>query len=110
MQDLEDAYNEVSVAAVPLLSGAGVKFKTIEPMIRGVPVVSTPLGAEGIGSAELYTAVTSDPEQFAAALIRALTKDPGERDRAASTRDWALDEFGRDAFRRSIEEIYLGAS
>ncbi|WP_371029244.1 glycosyltransferase [Pseudoclavibacter sp. JSM 162008] len=110
VQDLEDAYNEVSVAAVPLLSGAGVKFKTIEPMIRGVPVVSTPLGAEGIGSAELYTAVTSDPEQFAAALIRALTKDPGERDRAASTRDWALDEFGRDAFRRSIEEIYLGAS
>lgn len=110
VQDLEDAYDQVSVAAVPLLSGAGVKFKTVEPMIRGIPVVSTPVGAEGIGSAELYTAVTSDPEQFAAALIRALTKDPGERARAASTRAWALEEFGREAFRRSIEEIYLGVS
>jgi len=37
---------------VPLLSGGGMRVKILEAMALGVPVVSTPLGATGIGAAD----------------------------------------------------------
>ena len=41
-------YEEAVAAVVPLLSGAGTRLKILEAMAAGVPVVSTPLGAEGL--------------------------------------------------------------
>lgn len=41
-------FEAADIGVVPLLSGAGVKLKTLEMLAAGVPVVSTPLGAEGI--------------------------------------------------------------
>lgn len=49
---VEDAIAELSratLAIVPLLSGSGTRLKIIEAWAAGVPVVSTPLGAEGLG-------------------------------------------------------------
>ncbi len=44
-------YEEAVAAVVPLLSGAGTRLKILEAMAAGVPVVSTPLGAEGLAIA-----------------------------------------------------------
>jgi glycosyltransferase involved in cell wall biosynthesis len=44
-------YEEALAAVVPLLSGAGTRLKILEAMAAGVPVVSTPLGAEGLAIA-----------------------------------------------------------
>ena len=36
------------LAVVPFLHGAGVKGKVIQSMMAGTPVVTTPVGAEGL--------------------------------------------------------------
>ena len=36
------------LSVVPLLHGAGVKRKVIQSMMAGTPVVTTPVGAEGL--------------------------------------------------------------
>ncbi|HEX3378382.1 MAG TPA: glycosyltransferase [Paraburkholderia sp.] len=41
-------FESADIGVVPLLSGAGVKLKTLEMLAAKVPVVSTPLGAEGV--------------------------------------------------------------
>ncbi|NML30777.1 glycosyltransferase [Paraburkholderia antibiotica] len=41
-------FESADIGVVPLLSGAGVKLKTLEMLAAKLPVVSTPLGAEGI--------------------------------------------------------------
>ncbi|CAB3704224.1 glycosyltransferase family 4 protein [Paraburkholderia rhynchosiae] len=41
-------FEAADLGVVPLLSGAGVKLKTLEMLAAQVPVVSTPLGAEGV--------------------------------------------------------------
>ena len=38
-----------SVMVVPIVSGGGTRLKVLEAMAAGVPVVSTPLGCEGLG-------------------------------------------------------------
>ena len=45
---------------VPLLSGAGIKVKTLEMLECGMPVISTPVGAEGIENDNLYVCDIKD--------------------------------------------------
>jgi glycosyltransferase involved in cell wall biosynthesis len=50
---VEDAVAELArakVAIVPVLAGSGTRVKIIEAWAAGVPVVSTPLGAEGLSA------------------------------------------------------------
>lgn len=44
------------IGVVPLLSGAGIKIKTLEMLQSGIPVVSTAVGAEGIDDPHLHIA------------------------------------------------------
>ncbi len=62
-----------AVYVVPLRVGGGTRFKVLEAMAQGLPLVSTPLGVEGIGvtdGQELRLAAT--PESFAAAVLELL--------------------------------------
>ena len=48
---VDDAVAELArarVAVVPLLAGSGTRFKILEAWAAGLPVVSTPFGAEGL--------------------------------------------------------------
>jgi glycosyltransferase involved in cell wall biosynthesis len=46
--DIRPFYSEAIAAIVPLRVGGGTRLKILEAMAAGVPVVSTPLGAEGL--------------------------------------------------------------
>lgn len=62
-------YEEADVAVVPVFTGSGTRMKIIEAMAHGRPVVSTPLGAEGLPiEAPLHFDMAADPASFAAAL------------------------------------------
>jgi len=85
---------------VPLLSGGGVRVKILEAMALGVPVVSTPLGASGIGAAdgaEILLAEGAGP--FADACATLLT----DRDRAI-----AVGRAGRRHVRTCFDATEIG--
>lgn len=42
-------FEECSVGIVPLTSGAGIKVKVLEMLEAKMPVISTPIGSEGVG-------------------------------------------------------------
>ncbi|HXJ44578.1 MAG TPA: glycosyltransferase [Bryobacteraceae bacterium] len=46
--DVRPYYRNALAAVVPLRTGGGTRLKILEAMAAGVPVVSTPLGAEGL--------------------------------------------------------------
>ena len=49
-------FERCAIGVVPLLRGAGIKLKTLEMLACGLPVLSTPIGAEGIeGSGDKMT-------------------------------------------------------
>lgn len=106
VEDLEDEYAIAAAVAVPLHRGAGVKFKTIEALVRTVPVVTTPVGAEGIGDSSRFAGFTDDPIVFAQALVDVLLRRSAAEDFAAATSSWAIKEFGFEQFRRETEASY----
>jgi glycosyltransferase involved in cell wall biosynthesis len=48
VEDPRKYFEAADIGVVPLLSGAGIKLKTLEMLAARLPVVSTPLGAEGV--------------------------------------------------------------
>jgi glycosyltransferase involved in cell wall biosynthesis len=68
---------------VPLRSGGGTRLKIIEAMALGRPVVSTPIGAEGLEVVDGQTILLAETAgQFADQLV-ALVNSPELRDRLA---------------------------
>lgn len=106
VDDLWQEYAQATVAVVPLLSGAGVKFKTIEALLAGTPVVATPVGAEGIAGEEKLTAVTNDPTAFTDAIIRVLLDPATAADKASAARTWAEQTYGIERFRSTVRNLY----
>ena len=46
--DVKPYYDQAVLAIVPLFTGGGTRLKVLEAFAAGVPVVSTPLGVEGL--------------------------------------------------------------
>ncbi|WOP20112.1 glycosyltransferase [Raineyella sp. LH-20] len=107
VDDLWGEYAQATLAVVPLLTGAGVKFKTIEALLAGTPVVSTTVGAEGIGDGAVLTAVTDDPAEFASAIIAVLHDASEAEHKAAASRRWAEGRYGQETFVEKVRSIYL---
>lgn len=64
------------LAVVPLLHGAGVKRKVIQSMMGGTPVVTTPVGAEGLDLVQgEHALIGADAADLAAGITRLLTDD-----------------------------------
>ncbi len=58
------------VFAAPLRFGAGVKGKIVHALSHGIPVVTTPVGAEGIFRAGEYDAIATTASDLAAQIVR----------------------------------------
>jgi glycosyltransferase involved in cell wall biosynthesis len=96
------------VSIVPLRVGGGTRLKIFEAMAAGAPVVSTTIGAEGLGVRDGDTIRLADsPEDFAAACI-ALLDDAAERERL---RDRALqmvtEQYSWEAVASAFEKLLI---
>ncbi|MDO5700982.1 MAG: glycosyltransferase [Bowdeniella nasicola] len=104
--DLEAVYGRADAVIVALHQGAGVKFKTVEALVRAIPVVSTETGAEGIGHRPTFAAITDDAQAFATALIAVLRHPEAAWRRAREGAPAVRAVFGPEAFAAEAARIY----
>lgn len=90
---LQSLYRRVQLAVVPLRYGAGVKGKVLEAVQQRVPLVTTPVGAEGIPEAASVMAIADTAEAFAAAVGRVLAGESEPLQRLARYADWLEAHF-----------------
>jgi len=60
VNDLEEYYAKCRVFVAPLRFGSGIKVKVVNALYRGIPVVTTPTGAESLELAHMNHAAVSD--------------------------------------------------
>lgn len=73
---LDDLYSKCSIFVNPMQHGAGIKLKTIEPLQKGLAVVSTPIGAEGTGlENEKHIMIAHSQENFIESVDRLLSNE-----------------------------------
>jgi glycosyltransferase involved in cell wall biosynthesis len=92
--DVRPSIAEAAVYVVPLRAGGGTRLKIFEAFAMARPVVSTTVGAEGLGIGPGKHYVAADrPAEFAGSVV-ALLRDPARRRQLG------------DAGRRLVESCY----
>ena len=107
VDDLGAEYAAAAVALVPVLQGAGVKFKTVEALCHGVPVVTTTVGAEGIEGGDLYAGLTDDPDGLATAIVEVLDSAAEAQRRSDQVQGWVQERYGRDRFAATVRSTWV---
>jgi len=95
VEDVREPLGRYAVFVCPILSGSGMRVKLLEAFAAGIPVVSTPLGAEGLAEKDgEICALAEDPAVFARKIVE-LFDDPDKagkmacraREQVVATRD-----------------------
>jgi sugar transferase (PEP-CTERM/EpsH1 system associated) len=107
VDDVRRYYDGAAVAIVPLRIGGGVRIKILEAMALGCPVLSTTIGAEGLGLTDGHDLMIADtPQALAAAAVRLLRDRTLRADLAARARATALQRFSWSAVGHTLEDVY----
>jgi len=76
VEDLQPLFDSSRLMLAPLRYGAGIKGKITQSLAVGLPVVTTPIGAEGLEDRdEQYMLVAEDPQELALQAIRICEDD-----------------------------------
>ena len=107
--DLDDAFGRAAALINPLRFGSGIKLKVIEALARGLPVVSTPVGAEGFASGPgTGVLVGSEPTEITD-LLCSLTDLARNAEISAGARAHFLQTYSRQAVFDNYDVVFAPA-
>jgi len=101
-QELGQRYRDARVAVVPLRFGAGIKSKVVEALQQGLPLVTTPVGAQGLPDVSLVSEVSDDTQSIADRVLDLLQDDVRWEALANQGSRYAQDHFSTEAMARSL--------
>lgn len=108
--EVEDAYqfmNSKSIMVVPLFSGSGMRIKIIEGMALGKPIVSTPIGTEGISTQSGKNILIADNEkEFVADVERLITDDELFHNISRNAIEYIQEKFDNLALAGALTDFY----
>jgi len=79
-----DFMNSKQIMVVPLLSGSGMRIKIVEGLALGKIIISTTVGAEGIGCKNLTHIMIADTPMEFAEIVGIMINDKDFADRLSS--------------------------
>lgn len=89
VDDLDELYRTHRVMIAPLRFGSGVKIKVVNSLLRGLPTVTTDVGAEGlkIENGE-HMFVANEPSEFADAVLKLMDSESLWQRFSEQSRQW----------------------
>lgn len=108
---LDALYEQAQLVVCPINVGGGTRIKIIEAAMYGRPVVSTPIGAEGLRFEDpTEIRIRKGAEAFAAECAR-LLEQPAECQKISSaSQRRAVELYSRDSFIRQVSGVMKRAA
>jgi glycosyltransferase involved in cell wall biosynthesis len=106
VRDVVPYFRSAHVLAVPLEAGGGTRLKILEAFAAGLPVVSTPVGCEGIDGVHDEHLLVADRSQFVDAIVKVLLDPAAARERADRAQQLAHQCYDWTAVgRRAVDAV-----
>lgn len=106
VEDPVPYFDRCRAFVAPLRFGAGMKGKIGQSMSLGLPVVTTTVGAEGMGLEDgVTTLIADEPRQFAAAVVRLCRDEALWNGLAQRSLRHVEDRFSREVARQALKAL-----
>jgi len=77
VEDLEPLFASSRLFLAPLRFGSGIKVKVLNAMCRGLPTITTPVGAEGLAAQHMqHLSITDTADDMARSILQLLDDVP----------------------------------
>lgn len=107
IEDIRHAYQESHLLLAPIYGPGGTRYKILEAMVSGVPVVTTPEGIEGLGVTDGEEAVIRrDPETLAHATVQILTDQKKYSRLAEKANQFVRKNYNWQVIAKMLDHIY----
>ena len=76
VEDLEPLFATSRLFLAPLRFGSGIKVKVLNAMCRGLPTITTPVGAEGLAAQHMqHLSITESAEEMAQSILHLMAHE-----------------------------------
>ncbi len=107
VDDTRPYLSRSAVFVCPLRSGSGTRFKLLESLACGCPVVSTALGCEGLGAVNgQHMLIADTPRAFADSVLRILSDTAYAQQLGKQGRAWVASQHSWDRSAALIRDLY----
>lgn len=107
VSDLEPYLAQADVFVVPLHAGGGMRVKILDAWLWGLPIVSTPIGAEGIELRDGESILLAgDASTFADSVTRLLCDGTLNRQLRTAGRSWAETTYSWRTVYERVDPVY----
>jgi glycosyltransferase involved in cell wall biosynthesis len=107
--DVSPLISQSAVSIVPVRAGSGMRVKILENFARGIPVVSTTVGKEGIAAEhERHLLLADEAGTFAAAVVRIIQDRKYADELASRARQLVEQRYDWRTVCKPLERVYDG--
>jgi len=107
VDDIRRAYLNSDVLLAPIKGSGGTRFKILEAMASGIPVVTTSIGIEGIDAEnEKEVLIRDDSKGLADAVIKLLRDRFFYRDLTGRARNLTKEKYNWESIGAKLDKIY----
>ena len=107
IDDIRTAYANSDVLLAPIYGPGGTRYKILESMAAGIPVVTTPTGIEGLSAVNLRDAlIADDAKGLAKMTVKVLTDENLYHTLAKNGRYLVENNFSWQAIAEKLDNIY----
>ena len=96
VEDVRECMKECKVSVCPTKIASGIQSKILEAMSMGIPTVTTPAGAEGVGANEQILPVARTNEEYAQKVIELMKNQKLNDEISKKSREFIINNFSWD--------------
>ena len=103
VEDAQSFIKSKNIMVIPLKSGGGMRVKLIEALALGKPVVSTPLGANGVSIKDgKNILIARHPKEFAKAILKLANGNGKAKEMGMSGRELVEEQYETELLSKKL--------